>query len=312
MALKPKILAVGANPAWQKVLQFANFRYDAVNRADAMWSFASGKGINFARAAGIWNRADVELLQFAGGDNGKLLLADLQKEDLTVKTVQSVCPTRCCITCLSTVDSTMTELIEPSQPPREEELNEAYEHILAVIPQVDAVALCGQLPTGMTIDFYVRCAEIAAEHGKLLLIDSWKNIAPVLEIASNTILKVNVEELFALTGMNEILPALRMLFAKSNLEYAAITNGSRSAYMADRQDCWSYEVPRLKNVVNPVGSGDTASAVLLSNMVAGVTPERAFAEALAAASANCLSMKCGQFEFEQAMTLLKDIKIKKL
>lgn len=310
--MKPEILAIGANPAWQKVLQFEHFKYDAVNRAESMWSFASGKGINFARAAKIWDRAEVTLLQFAGGDNGKLLLDNLQHENLQVKTFPSAFPTRCCTTCLSKADGTMTELIEPSQGPGKESVDAAMSYIVDKIQSVRAIALCGQLPSGMDIDFYVKCAGLAADNGKLLLIDSWKNVAPVLQKAHNAILKVNADELLALTGMNEIIPAMKMLLDTTNLGYLAITDGCKQAYFADRNCCWSYTVPRLAEVVNPVGSGDTASAVLLSSMLAAVAPERAFAEALAAASANCLSMKCGQFEFYQAINLLKDIQIQKL
>ena len=156
MVFEKNILAVGANPAWQKVLQFSDLRKNSVNRADRMWSFASGKGVNFARAAKVWMRAGVELLQFAGGDNGKLLLDDLAKEELKVKTIAVNSPTRCCITCLSDKDNSMTELIEPSQVPGDREVNAALEYIAETMPQMSAMALCGQLPGTMNIDFYLN------------------------------------------------------------------------------------------------------------------------------------------------------------
>ena len=68
-------------------------------------------------------------------------------------------------------------------------------------------------------------------------------------------------------------------------------------------------MPRIEKVVNPVGSGDTASAVLLSCLLADETPEKAFAYAIAAASANCLSMKCGEFDRAIAEKLFEDINI---
>ena len=309
MNKKPLILAVGANPAWQKVLQFNHLQLDAVNRAEGMWAFASGKGVNFVRAARNWGAADGELLQFAGGDNGRLLLDDLEKEQLAVKSFATSIPTRCCITCLSDHDNSMTELIEPSQAPSEAVQQQALDYIAEQITAVDGMALCGQLPSGMPIDFYVKCAGLAAENQKLLLIDSWKNIVPVLQTSCNAVLKINADELRALTGINEISVALKMLFESYALQAVAITDGAKTAYFATRDNCWQYTVPKLAYVVNPVGSGDTASAVLLSELLAGNAPEKAFGCALAAASANCCSMKCGEFDRAKAMEFYQTIEI---
>ena len=307
MDKKPLILAIGANPAWQKVLQFKKLSFAEVNRAEFLWSFASGKGINFARAARYWNAAEVELVQFAGGDNGKLILDDLQQEKLNVKSFQSIHPTRCCITCLSDHDNSMTELIEPSQPPTEEIQQQALDYIKDRMKFADGMALCGQLPSGMDIDFYVKCAQMAAAENKPLLIDSWKNIAPVLKVAGNAILKINADELQALTNISDMQSALKMLFASYNLRGVAITNGAKDACFAVPGKCWSYTIPRLDHVVNPVGSGDTNAAVFLSELVAGNAPEIAFGYALAAATANCCSMKCGEFEKSAAADFYKSV-----
>lgn len=309
MEKKPLILAVGANPAWQKVLYFNSLRRNSVNRAENMWAFASGKGINFARAAFNWARADVKLLQFAGGNNGKLLLDDLARESLQVKSIAVETPTRCCVTCLSGNDNSMTELIEPSQAPGAAAEAEALEYIRTVMLQADAMALCGQLPSGMAVDFYIKCAQIAAENGKRLLIDSWKNIAPVLKIARRATLKINRDELSALTGISEVKEAVKLLLNSYDLEYAAITDGSRQAYFAGRDAMYVYTIPEIGEVVNPVGSGDTASAVFFSSLLDGISPEEAFAFALAAASANCLSMKCGDFDVDKAFELYENIKV---
>ena len=310
MEKRPAILAIGANPAWQKVLQFENLQHNAVNRAAQLWNFASGKGINFARAAHNWQRADVKLLQFAGGDNGKLLLDDLAKETLDVKTVAVEMPTRCCITCLSRADNSMTELIEPSQAPGAAAENAALEFVQQYMKSADGLALCGQLPGGMSPDFYVKSVEYACSNGRKILIDSWKNISGVLEIARNATLKINADELAALTGINDVRSALKSLFNSSRLEYIAITDGAKTAYFADcAGNVWQYNVPHIEQLVNPVGSGDTASAVFFSSMLAGEAPEKAFAYALAAASANCLSMKCAEFQLETALELFNDIKI---
>ncbi len=306
---KKKITAVGVNPAWQKVLQFGQLHYNAVNRADNMWSFASGKGVNFVRAAGIWGRAEAELVQFAGGDNGKLLLDDLAREKLSCKTFAGDSPTRCCTTLLSYADSAMTEIIEPSQAPGKAAAAAALEYIAEAVKQSNAVALCGQLPSGMDIDFYVKCAGFAAAEDKFVLVDFYKNAADVLPVLKRGVLKINADELRALTGVDDVPEAMKMLLKNYSFDYVAITDGAARAFFADRRNVYVYNVPQIEKVVNPVGSGDTASAVLLSCLLAGEAPENAFAYAIAAASANCLSMKCGEFDRSTAEKLFENINI---
>ena len=303
------IVAVGANPAWQKVLKFSKFTYDEVNRAYEMWAFASGKGINFARAAKVWDKAQVQVVQFAGGDNGRLLLDDLKRENLGTYTVETAVPTRCCITCLSDSDNTMTELIEPSGVPGQSEQQQALAYIENAMKNADGMALCGQLPNGMDVAFYECCVKIAAAENAKLLIDSWKGIAPVLAACSSGTLKINKNELSALTGVEDVYAAAGLLLNSHALEYVAVTAGAGRAHFFARGRAWSYEVPKLPRVVNPVGSGDTTSAVYLSEITAGEKPEVAFAKALAAASANCLTMKCGEFDRCKAEEFFHNINI---
>ena len=312
MAEKKKIIAVGANPAWQKVLQFAQMRYNAVNRADRMWAFASGKGINFVRAANCWGTAASEVVQFAGGDNGKLLLDDLAKENLACKTFNVAVPTRCCTTLLSLADGAMTEIIEPSSVPEAEVENAALEYIKRAAEHADGAALCGQLPSGMSIDFYVKTVQIFAQQNKPVLIDSFKNIAGVLKVCQNGILKINAEELCALSGITDTVEGIKMLLQSYPIACAAITAGAGKAFLGSESGIYEYNVPQIKEVVNPVGSGDTVSAVFFSEYLAGTAPEQAFACGIAAASANCTSMKCGEFDRLLAEKLLKDIRVNKL
>ncbi len=307
MAEKPVILTVGANPAWQKALHFARFEYGRVNRADAMLAFASGKGVNFCRAAGIWGKAKPELLQFVGGDNGKLLLDDLARERLSAHSIASDSPTRCCTTCLSEADGTMTELIEPSRGPGAAAEQQALEYLAKQLPRAAGLALCGQLPSGMDVAFYVECTKLAAANRVPVLIDSWQKIAPVLETARQVTLKINTDELAALTGIAEVRTAMKTLFNAYDLERIAITAGPGIAYLGTRDHFFQFATPRLDKVVNPVGSGDTTSAVFWSELMTGTAAPEAFARALAAASANCLSLKCGEFELSDAWSLREKI-----
>lgn len=298
---KPCILALGPNPAWQKTLFFSDFRFNEVNRSRRCEVSASGKGINFVRAVRCHGAADAEVLQFAGGNNGERLEAFLRREGLPFASVRSAAETRCCITCLGAADNSTTEIIEPSGPISREESTALLELFRRKITAGAAgAACCGTTPDGTDPAFYSEAVKIAAISRIPLLIDAYRGIDEILKSDAEIVLKINREELAKLTGTEGIAAGLGKLFAVSPaLRFAAITDGPGTACASDGKRFVSYELPALEAIVNPIGCGDTASAVLLSEIVAGRDPFRAFRLALGAASANALNAFPGHFEREQ-------------
>ena len=292
---KPVILALGPNPAWQKTLFFADFRFRQVNRARRGSTFASGKGINFVRAAICHGVAEAKVLQFAGGSNGERLEAFLDREKLPFASVRTAAETRCCITCLGESDSSMTEIIEPSGPIDRRESDE----LLALFRRELAAgtacaACCGTTPDGTDPDFYTKAVKLAADAEVPLLIDAYRGIDGILKSDAKLVLKINRDELAALTGRETVAEGLRQLFAvSSSLRFAAITD----------------TIPPLSHVVNPIGCGDTASAVLLSELAARRDPFDAFRTALGAASANALNPFPGHFEGGDAEKIAAAIRL---
>ena len=295
---KPHILALGPNPAWQKTLFFPDFRFNAVNRARRCDLCASGKGINFVRAARCHGAADAEVLQFAGGSNGARLEKFLADEGLPFVSVRSAAETRCCITCLGGGDNSTTEIIEPSGPisPKESEaLLELFRRKIAA--GAAGAAFCGTTPDGTDPDFYAKAVKLVTAARIPLLLDAYRGIDDILKSDVAIILKINREELSLLTGTEGIAAGLRKLFAEAPaLRFAAITDGPGTACASDGSRFVAYTLPRLAEVVNPIGCGDTASAVLLSGFVAGDDPFFAFRQALGAASANALNAFPGHFD----------------
>ncbi|MDD5597408.1 MAG: PfkB family carbohydrate kinase [Victivallaceae bacterium] len=303
-----KILALGPNPAWQKTLFFEELRPGEVNRAYKIHSFASGKGINFCRAAGCWGDPQVELLQFAGGDTGKRLCACLEDEGIKNRTVRTEQVTRTCYTCLS-ANHAMTELIEPSAPINEDEIRQYHDILRQRVKNFDGIAFCGTLPTGSSIEIYRRAAEIVRGAKLPLLIDSWQNIAPVLEVGGDIIFKVNADEIKIVAGENDVVGAMRLLLDKYGLKAVAVTDGPGKAFLVCSGKLYVYELPVLDKIVSSLGCGDTNASIFFTEYIAGAPPEKAFAEGLAAASANCLTATCGDFNRKTAAKLYEKIKI---
>ena len=303
-----KIMALGPNPAWQKTLFFNELHPGEVNRAHAMKSFASGKGINFCRAARNWGNKNVELLQFAGGITGNDLCSYLEDEGIPNHTVMIAEATRTCYTCLS-IDQPMTELIEPSPLISEKEICQYHDLLRANIERFGGAAFCGTLPAGSSIEIYRKAAEIIGEADLPLLVDSWQNITPVLEAGKNVIFKVNAEEIKMVANEKDIIDAIRKILNEYKLLAVAVTDGPGRAYLAYDGKLFIYDLPVLEKIVSSLGCGDTNAAVFFSEYLAGAKIEQAFALGLAAASANCLTATCGDFDKNAADELHAKIKI---
>jgi 1-phosphofructokinase family hexose kinase len=301
------IIAVGLNPAWQKTLKFDLLRPGQVNRATSMKIIASGKGINFVRAAARWNQP-ARLFQFAGGANGKLIREELEQTATDNITVCVESETRMCTTCLCESTGDMTELIEPSGFISEDSAAELMALIKEALPNASGLSLCGTYPPGITENFYAEIAETAKHHHIPVMLDAWKGINKTLEIGID-VLKINLEELLALTQKQSVREAISSCLDKYPVKAVAITAGPETAYLADRSAFYSFELPVLEKIENPLGAGDTTAAVFFSEYLKGTALPEAFARGLAAASASCLSLECAVYDLEIANKLYEQIKI---
>jgi len=301
------IMVLGLNPAWQKTLFFSELKPGEVNRAARMTLMASGKGINFCRAAATWKQP-ARLLQFLGGSNGEAIAAGLANEGMDAVSVTTVAETRMCITCLCLAGGTMTELIEPSGVITSAELENLRGMIDSGLPGCSGLALCGTFPPGISPELYRDAVVAASRLGIPVMLDSWKEVVPTLE-AGVTWLKINLTELLAMTACSALEEGIIFCFEHYSLKYVAITDGGGNAYLSDGETIWEYQLPRLARVVNPIGAGDTCTAVTFSEYLRGSDPVEAFALGLASASAGCLTEEPAVFEPQMAETLRRQIKI---
>ncbi|OGV39694.1 MAG: hypothetical protein A2020_08695 [Lentisphaerae bacterium GWF2_45_14] len=307
MSSKP-IIAVGLNPAWQKTLVFEKLRFYEVNRAkSAVWT-ASGKGINFVRATGNWGKTDSIVYQFAGGENGAKIVKCLEDEGLKHHSANVATETRICSTCLCLESGKMTELIEPSGTISGTESASLLQDLKNALPSSLGLSLCGTYPPGITEDFYKEAAREAARLKLPVLMDAWMNVNSVIEEGSVDVLKINMEEFFALTKCSDIESALKQCF-KSPVKITAVTAGPGNAYLGAEGKIWEYKIPRLGKIINPIGAGDTVSAVFFSELVTGAEPHEAFASGLAAASASCLTPRGGEFCKEKALKIRENMSV---
>ena len=300
------IIVLGLNPAWQKILLFPELTTGEINRALSVSYSPAGKGVNFAKAAKTWG-GNVTVCQFIGGSTGENIVNELQARKIQDISVKITAPTRVCTTCLCEKRGETTELIEPASQIPPSAVNALKKSIMASIPSCSGVALCGTYPAGVGPDFYADIATAARKRGIPVLLDGFAGILETLERGVE-ILKVNRSEFCNITGEKNIYKAAKSFFEKYDVNIVAITAGHSNSYLFDRNGGYEFSLPLIPGIINPIGAGDTVSAVFFCEYLKGTPPHEAFRLALGAGTASCLNLLPAEFKVEEARKIADKIK----
>lgn len=106
----------------------------------------------------------------------------------------------------------------------------------------------------------------------------------------------------------------------ASLPTLAITNGPERSYVCQcqptpsghmRLTTWTFSIQplSLSELANPIGAGDTVSAVLCSHVMAGEPLHLAFAQALAAASASCKTFVGAEWEAAEQRAQFQSVRV---
>jgi len=283
-----KILVAGLNPAWQRVLSLPSFLPGKVNRAQQSQSLASGKGLNAAKVLARLGH-DVSILQILAGETGRHCLEACGAWKVRSLHVRTKGQTRECITVLSEEDRSATEIIEPffvDDP-------ELTSQLLARIPmdsKYDAILICGSVPRGIGEFIYANI--LKRTRAKHVLWDSAMGLTPeALERISW--IKVNAEEYAHLSTIAGTLSSSVL-----------ITEGGKAARVLNAGGAnGTYGLPPLPRLRNPIGAGDTVTAVLADGLLGGLDKEAAVRRALAFGMASCLTPLPAEYDPSDAASL---------
>mgnify|MGYP001570336205 CR=1 FL=1 len=307
-----QISVAGLNPAWQKTLKLARLTKGAVNRANSVSYCAAGKGVNFTRGVKIWgNGTSAKVFQFSGGKTGKLLCNAMDAEGLKYRTVQVHAETRTCTTCLALDDKTITELIEPTEGLGRNAENEIFNLIFVELAPKSLLALCGTFPSGISSDFYTRVAVEAAKLNIAIFMDAVQYIGGALA-AGVEILKVNDEEIKEIGGKKTVKASAMECMKKYPIKNIAVTAGADNAFLFTPSESYEYSIPPIRDIVNPIGAGDTVGAVMLAEICVGKNISDAFQTGLAAGSASCFSDLPAFFDAKTAIRIAGKIRRRKI
>lgn len=299
-----KVLVVGMNPAWQITLEFTGFHWGQVNCAEARHEFVAGKGQNVAKVLSRFGH-EAWLLQVIGGANGERVEEGLYREGVHLLNVRVAAESRVCSTIIEKAPRQVTELVEPFLVgPEEDAMRRALELIPPKPGSFDAVIYCGTVPDGMNPSLYLEIQRRV--NPAFSVLDSFREIPREL-LGAVSCLKINLQEFEELeksdpgwAGRLDRMPAI------------LLTDGPRPArLLADeegkRQE-WRFYLPRLENLQNPIGAGDTVTAAFAHFVLSGTPVPEAFRQALAVGSASCLTLVPGEYREEDRRRILEEIR----
>ena len=293
------IITFTANPSLDRSAPLAgDLRVGRLNRLGQVYRAAAGKGVNVSAAvqqAGHPTRAIVPV------DEVDPLAQALRARGVPARMVPCGRRARTNLTILHP-DGSSTRFNEPGEPLTPENQTALVSALLATLPGASWLALCGSLPPGSPVDWYVRLAEKAHQVGVRVAVDA---NGPALDavVAAGAarapdLISPNVSELKQVTGRR-----IRASLEAGDLSEAAAatlevrergipnvlaTLGDRGALLACDHGLWHAEADPV-TMVSVVGAGDAALAGYLLAAAQGRSPAERLARSVAYGTA-CVTL----------------------
>ena len=274
---------------------------------------AGGKGINVSRALKNLNVPNLAV-GFLGGRTGDRIKAILKKEHIHHDFIKIPRETRKSTTIIA--GGKMTRFM--GQGPAVGLANQKLflEKFAARLAQCRTVVISGRPAPGLPDSFYGKLIALAHARGvKTILDSSGKSFRSALQ-SRPFLIKPNQEEAEAF--LNKKLGSLSRLknaaqsFLRSGVSAVIISLGQEGAIGADKKGGWFAKAPRIK-VENTVGCGDAMLAGFVYHQP-GASEEmvEGLRTAVAAGTANCLSLRPGDIDPGQVLALRGKVRLQRL
>ncbi|SDM03438.1 1-phosphofructokinase [Nonomuraea maritima] len=259
------ILTLTLNPSLDRTIEITALDRGAVIRAATAHLDPGGKGVNVSRAL-LANAVASRAVVPYGGDEGRQLVALLSAEGLDMVTVPVRGRTRSNVT-LAEPDGTITKINEPGTALSPGELDTIAETVLSAAHEADWVVASGSLPPEVPQDVYALLCRRFAEAGIHMAVDS---SGPALECAlgaAPALVKPNLEELSAATGLairrlGDVADAAGAL-RKAGARAVLASLGADGAVLLEEDGIWYGEAP-VTEPRSSVGAGDAMLAGFLA------------------------------------------------
>jgi tagatose 6-phosphate kinase len=293
---------------------FRSLVVDVVNRAAQTLDGFAGKSINVAKV--LQEMGEQPLATgFLGGDRGEQLRQHFDERGIEHEFVTVRARTRQCITVIDEGAGTHTELVEESRAVEPGDFQKLLEIIRRRIGQARALIMSGTVAPGGSTALYRLCTELAHERGIPAVADAaGVPLVAALE-ARPSLVKPNRPELAATAGRvlpddRAVMQAMREL-GERGAERVVVTAGKDATLAYDGRTFWRIRPPAV-TALNPIGSGDSFTAVLTLRMLRGDDLGECCRWGSAAGAANVLSWMAGELRKEDVEALAGKVSVERV
>jgi 1-phosphofructokinase family hexose kinase len=305
-----KVLCLGLTPALQRTLLFEGLEVGEVNRARQVVESAAGKALNTALVLARLG-TPAQTAGFNGGQTGLALTGFLKAYGVDSALTPMSADTRICSTLIDVASGKVTELVEEAREPGRSAVARFVRDNLKRTREAAMLVISGTLPPYAGDDFYVGFVRAAAQAGVLVVIDSQKTALIHVLFERPLLAKLTVRELAAtlrepMNSERRILRGMRDLLGMG-AQNVVVTQGSKAAYLVTTKQSWRFTPPAVAQHVNPIGSGDCATAGIAHALLAGKRLRDAVRFGLACGSANVETLTPSDLDLKRVSVLLRAV-----
>ncbi len=305
------ILTVTINPLLEKRLVFDSIQLGDANRSIKEYFSAGGKGINVSRQLnllGMQNHA----FTFLGGNNGKILRHCLTEDKIDFSVASSKSETRVADLIIESELKRVTTFFGSNSIITKEEADDFKSKLGKMIQNCSVVVFSGSSPCEATDDIFAYGINLAHEHDKTSVLDTYGTHLQKCLDAAPTIVHNNVTEIEKTLGIKlqteeEKLSYLKELY-KKGIRLSFLTDGANPTYAAKFDYTYKAELPKI-SVFDATGSGDSFTAGIIYGIENSIIFEECLKIASALGTANAQVLETCSVTKEQYSHLIDEIKI---
>ena len=306
------ILTVTMNPSVDISYSLSKFNLDNVNRTIEVTKTPGGKGLNVTR---VLKQLDENVI--ATGMIGGVLGVDIQnkldKMNIKNKFFEISGETRNCIAILH--EGNQTEILENGPTIKEDESTKYLDYFENIVKDVNIVSISGSLPKGLENDYYSKMIEICNKYNKDVVLDcSGKALEEVLKnVNKPKVIKPNIDELSQLLNkkVTEEIEKLKENLQNelfNGIEWIVVSLGANGAFAKHNDKFYKVNIPKIK-VVNPVGSGDSTVAGIVSAINKNENDENILKKANTLGMLNAMEEMTGFVNLDKYKNIFDEIEV---
>lgn len=298
------IVVLTANPALDLTYQVPELIPGTTHRP-AVRSRAGGKGVNVARTLHTLGHGVLAVLPL-GGPEGSAIRGELARAAIPVRSTPIAGATRRTVTVVEAA-GTATAFNEAGPDLSAEEWRAVVGAVEAGLARAKVLVLSGRLPGGVPEDAYARLVAAARERGVPTVLDAEGPALLAGVAAGPTVVKPNIHELVAATGIGDPRRAAETLRAAGAVN-VVVSAGPDGLLAVTGDGVWTARPPRVE-AGNPTGAGDAAVAALAAGLAAGSPWPDLLRTAAALSAATVLTECAGAFDEGAFLRLLDEVAV---